>query len=957
MTERIHLPSQTAHTSPPARERVVRALMVVALSAGAAYLTWRLVATLNPEAMTLSVVLWSAEAWTFLTAALLFFAAWDPFHRAPPPPAPPGWTVDVFVPTLNEPVWVVRRALIGALAIDYPHRTWLLDDADRPEMRALADGLGVGYLPRPGNEGAKAGHLNYALERTDGEFVAFFDADHVAMPEFLDRTLGYFTDERVAIVQTPQEFYNTDSYEHDVDKPNRRSWHEQTLFYRLIQPGKDRWNSAFFCGSCGIIRRTALEDVGGFPTDSITEDIYLSLLVHARGWRSVYQREVLAYGLAPQTAVAHQTQRLRWGQGAMQVLRKSNPLTLPGLTLAQRLNYLASMLPWFDGWQKLIFYLTPPLFLITGILPLRAEAGQFALAFVGAYGLLLLASRMAGRGAAKLLLADAYHAAAFYVYIKATFGLFARRRLKFAVTDKQGQARVPLKTVLPAFVLLVLSAAALAVGVHRFTSLQEPRVLAFWVNVGWVSVNMGLLAWGVWHMLRTVERRAVHRIVGQLPVDWGLAGGRGLGLLEDFNEQGGRLRVHGDLPERGPVLIRFWPGEYQQAVGEVRWWKRAGGSTVAGLRWIYMDPTGSPADLAAEAMLFAQRRFLHAVDFATSDRDAPDVAPIRTLPDGRRGLLERFARARVRLLVSEAREVGSRVRFTTWDDTEVQAGTVEAVRHVALPPYSTYELELSGLTARGRRPPVSDVRMMGGPISDQMRGLAPLNSRRLRIGITTQDGGLEALRRAKAQLGCPVDIVQVRVEGASALPQLAAQWPSQAPCDLVLAWSPPASDDLARRWLAHLARLKRRIALRPLLDGPDREAAFRRLRQLGVEAGAETIRWVWTVSDPTEQQRVAGSITQQVDVLAIPTAFGAQPHETLRRLHRQLAGEPRQPVWLLTSPSDYPGHELAEWLHSVLALGALPGLDVVLFDGPLRADEPTYVRVSRTLARTARAGA
>jgi len=169
--------------------------------------------------------------------------------------------VDVFIPTYNEPVDIVRRTLIGALAIDYPDkRIYVLDDGRRPEIQILTEGLGALYITRPDNRQAKAGNLNHALGLTSGELVAVFDADHVPVRSFLRSTVGFFGDPRVALVQTAQHFFNPDPYERNL-KLTGRIPPEQHFFYHVIQCGNDFWNSAFFCGSCAVLRRSALEPV------------------------------------------------------------------------------------------------------------------------------------------------------------------------------------------------------------------------------------------------------------------------------------------------------------------------------------------------------------------------------------------------------------------------------------------------------------------------------------------------------------------------------------------------------------------------------------------------------------------------------------------------------------------------------------------------------------------------
>lgn len=180
------------------------------------------------------------------------------------------------------------------------------------------------------------------------------------------------------------------------------------MFYRAIQPGKDRLNSAFYCGSPAVLRRKALEEVGGFAVESVTEDVLTSLRLHRRGWKSVYHNETLIYGVAPSTGGSYLRQRLRWGRGAMQVLRLDNPVFGPGLTVAQRLSYLGSLIHWFEGWRKLVYYVSPPVFLITGILPIRALDLPF-LALWGAYhGSMAVAFYLASRGYASVARAEQF---------------------------------------------------------------------------------------------------------------------------------------------------------------------------------------------------------------------------------------------------------------------------------------------------------------------------------------------------------------------------------------------------------------------------------------------------------------------------------------------------------------------------------------------------------------------
>jgi len=424
---------------PSTRLEAPRRVVACAFVAvGLCYLIWR-AGTFNPHAPVFSGLIYAAELFGFITALLHPFMCWRLTERQAPPPRQ-GIAVDVFVPTYSEPVALVRKTLLAALAMDYPHHTWLLDDGRRPEMRALANELGCEYLTRPDNTHAKAGNLNHALRWSRGDVVAVFDADHAPRRDFLVKTLGYFGDPSVAFVQTPQDYYNLDSYQHRKALRKRSVWTEQALFFRVIQRGKDLWNAAFFCGSCALIRRSALETVGGFATGTITEDLHTSIRLHAAGFRSVYHAEPLAFGLAPESIEPFITQRVRWGQGAMHVWRTEGIVCNRGLTAAQRINYLASVATYFDGWQKAVFYFAPVVVLTTGKLPLVAALPAFLLHFVPYYLLTFWAFEEVGRGYGGTLYIEQYNMARFAAFAWATLALLVPT-MKFRVTRKGSRAR------------------------------------------------------------------------------------------------------------------------------------------------------------------------------------------------------------------------------------------------------------------------------------------------------------------------------------------------------------------------------------------------------------------------------------------------------------------------------------------------------------------------------------
>lgn len=484
---------------------------------GLAYLGWR-AGTLSPQVRGFAWAVYVAEVYGYLSACLHLFMCWRLRLRRPPSPLQ-GLSVDVFVTTYNEPVDLVRRTLLCARAMAGTHQTWLLDDGHRAEMQALAERLGVRYLARTVNTDAKAGNLNHGLAHSTADFVAIFDADHAPHKHFLTRTLGYFRDPAVAFVQTPQEFFNLDSFQHRLQVGRRRLWTEQSLFFRVVQRGKDYWNAAFFCGSCAVVRRRALDGIGGFATGTVTEDLHTSVRLHKAGWQSVFHAEPLAFGVAPAQVGPFLRQRVRWGQGAMQVLRQEGIVFSPGLGLAQRLNYLASILTYFDGWQKAIFYLAPVVVLLTGALPIHANAWVFLAWFVPYYLLSVLLFAEVGRGYGQVGYIEQYNFARFAAFAWATLGLFSRH-LRFRVTDKTLGARRQLRLLLaPQLLVWGLNLVAIPVGIWRYQhgSHLPPEALGF--NLLWAAINLWLGSALLRHLRRTGRhRREEYRFPLPLPL-------------------------------------------------------------------------------------------------------------------------------------------------------------------------------------------------------------------------------------------------------------------------------------------------------------------------------------------------------------------------------------------------------------------------------------------------------
>jgi cellulose synthase (UDP-forming) len=526
----------------------------------------------NPHAAILASLWLAAELFGLLTLALHLFQTYS-FLERDAIRVGPEVQADILIPTWDEPVELLRNTLIAAKAVRGVGVVWLLDDGCREEMRALAAELGVAYIARVERDHAKAGALNNVLKHSKAEFIALFDCDHAPAQEFLERTLGYFADEKLAFVQTPQDYFNIDSFQHRSRRHQGEVWHEQALFFRVIQPGKDRWNATFFCGSCALLRRAALEDIGGFTTGAATGDIHTSLKFHKRGWRSVYHNESLAFGLSPSNIEEYLTQRLRWARGALQVWRKEGILFAPGLTLAQRLCYLSSVLTYFEGWQKFILYTTPAVVLLTGVAPLSTVSGGYIALFLLWLGLGVWVNQAAGRGYARTLWMEEYNLLRYFIFLRATFGLFIpkERRVVAAAKIPAGEKKVR-HGLLPQLALAVAAIAAIGYAAVRTLShpYLSPGALLF--NVGWLAVCAALVIRVSWFTTsRMMQRRDQHRFNLPVPVTIRCSDGRRrLALAQDLSLGGLKIELPATvtLPQKiqGRLHLPFCAAAFEARV-------------------------------------------------------------------------------------------------------------------------------------------------------------------------------------------------------------------------------------------------------------------------------------------------------------------------------------------------------------------------------------------------------
>ena len=509
-------------------------LVVVFMSIGASlrYMLFRASETLAVGSigdMAVGALLYSAELYALATLITGYFQTAVVRRNLPLPlevAADRLPTVDVFVPSYAESVEILRPTLLGAMAMDYPPdklRVYLLDDGSDPgaktrgraEVAALCAEIGAGYLKRPTNQGFKAGNINEALPRTNGELIAFFDADHVPVRGFLRATVGFFLENaRLALVQTPHHFYNPDPFERNLHIEGRVP-PEQALFYHSIQLGNDFWNSAFFCGSCAVIRRTALLDVGGVAEETVTEDAHTAMKMHSKGWDSLYLDIPLAAGLATESFSIHVKQRTRWARGMAQIFRLDNPLLKRGLSLAQRLNYFNASWHFFFGLPRLIFMVVPALYLVFDFHPVQADVREVMVYAVPHLVLAALGSSSTNRNVRHSFWPEVYEVAiAPYTAMATTSAVIAPKKGQFNATAKgassEGHSFDWRRTL---WLLGIIAFAIIGVLATPAKLQANPNsVDTILVALAWNVYNLVVLTAAVAAAYERPQRRGFHRV-------------------------------------------------------------------------------------------------------------------------------------------------------------------------------------------------------------------------------------------------------------------------------------------------------------------------------------------------------------------------------------------------------------------------------------------------------------
>lgn len=541
------------------------------------YIYWRVTETVgngNVWDLIWSLGLVCAEIYAWMVLVLGYVQTAWPLKRSTAnlPDDRKLWpTVDVFITVYNEPLKVLKTTVLAALSLDWPKdklRIYVLDDGRREDIRSLTQAVGVNYVTRATNEHAKAGNLNNGLKHSNGEFIATFDCDHVPASTFLVQTVGSFLkDEKLGIVQTPHHFFSPDPFERNLDT-FKRVPNEGELFYGLVQDGNDFWNATFFCGSCAVLRRRALDDVGGLAVETVTEDAHTSLRMHRNGYTSAYINVAQAAGYATESLSAHVRQRIRWARGMAQIFRIDNPLFGPGLKLGQRLCYANAMLHFFYGLPRLIFLTAPLAYLFFEGRVIRATALAIVVyALPHLFHAYLTNSRLQGPHRHSFW-AEVYEATlAWYIFPPTLAALINPKLGKFDVTAKGGVVKEEYfdwSISKPYLFIFGLNILGLAFGVVRLFWWNTHEADTVVLNIGWTIYNLIIMGAAIAVALEARQRRNNPRIARPIPATLSYDGRSPVPCsTRDYSLGGVALKAPTPilLPEGKRVDVSLYAGE------------------------------------------------------------------------------------------------------------------------------------------------------------------------------------------------------------------------------------------------------------------------------------------------------------------------------------------------------------------------------------------------------------
>lgn len=545
------------------KDREMFAIFAISILLGLSYLFWRVFFTIDYSSNLIwPLMLLIAETYSFIVFAIFAFASINLRQKLHPLAAKDinyFPSVDIFICTYNESENILKDTITGCKNIKYKNKKiYLLDDGNRPAIKQLAEDLGINYITRDSNEGFKAGNINNALKYTDGELISVFDADHIPVSTFLLELVDYFKDHNTGIVQTPQHFMNPDPFQKNLIV-GRPMANEQDLFFRVIQPGLARWNAAICAGTNFIVRREPLLKVGGLPHNTVTEDMDLGLRLRNLGLILRYHNKPLAVGLAPETFKDYLSQRLRWAAGTIQIFLFNRGVFFKCLTGAQKTFYLSGLLYYFFGFPRLIFIMSPILYLLYNIKPMAAPLVQVGIFLLICYlSKVYFFKKVAGQYR-NFVFTDIYETAVcFYLDVAVIKTLINPKNIKFSITNKGVDAtKTDFMMFLPQAVLLGFAIASIIVPIYNlYQHIYTLSALA--VNLLLDIFNIVVLSFAIKVALEKKDMRKERRIPIKIEAD-----------VEDENKRKRKIEVL-NLSKKGVLMFaqRDKSEEFEAILGD-----------------------------------------------------------------------------------------------------------------------------------------------------------------------------------------------------------------------------------------------------------------------------------------------------------------------------------------------------------------------------------------------------
>lgn len=514
------------------------------------YLVWRIFFTLPLDAtiwhMIFGILLINAEVITCFTTFELFyrkFKADKGILDFPDVPEEYYPHVDVFIATHNEPLDILYKTANACTFMDYPDKSkvhiYFSDDGNRPAVAELAQQLGIGYCGLANNKHAKSGNLNNALTMTNSPLIATFDADMIPQHTFLMKTVPYFflptwicdkethiwrlrtedeieKDLKIGLIQTPQSFYNPDLFQFNLYSENSIP-NEQDFFSREVNIMRNSSNAIAYTGSNTLISRQAMEDIGGFPLHTITEDFETSIRIQQAHYITYATSEVQAAGLTTTDFKSMIKQRKRWAQGIIQSLQNTRAIFSSKLSGAARLTYLTSYLYWWSFFNRIIFILAPIMFALFDFRVVDTTFEELLIFWLPSYFFYSLSFRYLSSNVRNNRWSQTVDTifAPYLIWpiLLESLGIHER---KFKVTSKVKDERSDLVYAIPHIVLIVLSVLAII----RFTMGKYGWALVYSsIIIFWLCYNLISLIYAVFFMAGRKAHRKSERIRAEEQVE------------------------------------------------------------------------------------------------------------------------------------------------------------------------------------------------------------------------------------------------------------------------------------------------------------------------------------------------------------------------------------------------------------------------------------------------------